>query len=149
MVFKGSHRTLRMTKNTNQKLRKKLKAASKRRANRPMAAQVSVPPATVSQRVDVLGLLVQATMDYAASKSDLDDRAVIAALRASKKGAAPTGSDSAALYRLFDAVSNTDGVTQNSYQDAIRQLSELATQQRDADDDDSPSAFLNYLAVLC
>lgn len=137
-----------MPNKASQKLRKRLKAADKRRSSRPQTSPPS--PAPKQETVDVLGLLVEVTLDFSASHADLTDVAVVAALRGLQTGIAPRGEHSGPLFTSFAGVADRDDVSDRQLRNAAKQLHELAAKHKPAERADAKdsTAFLKYLELL-
>jgi hypothetical protein len=136
-------------------LKKKLKAADRRRSRREPSQMGIAPRAdeaggtTVSDSasgnsVDVTGLCVEQIIKMNGRKA-FRDTEVIHAIRACLGGGSPTSSESQLLKQRLDAIEARDDVSTRRFRDALEMLLRSATDHRVADDD---MAFMRYLIVL-
>ena len=129
-------------------LKKKLKAADKRRKQRAESA-ASLPPAFPPSKpppakVDVTSLIAAALLEYAAGDSPRDAVAVNA-LRNCLRGSLPAqGSARGLSIKINDLLSHSD-VSVRAFRDGLQQLIDVATQHGARD---IPDAFLQFLAVI-
>ena len=128
-----------------QDLKKKLKAADRRRKRRSAAPGENALPAQ-RRRVDVSGLIALAILEHAdSSKSEVRDAAVISTLRQCLKGGMMGNKTSQALYERLEQISLQTGVDRRDFRGALQQMLMLAQQCRDTK---NSSAFIQYIGIL-
>lgn len=99
-----------------------------------------------SVKVDVVDAITARILQQAASVSgDCSDIAVVAALRGCLTGKAPSGDQSALLWRAVEELSAQPGVTTHAFRKAVNQLLSEQKKHRDTND---PSAFVAYLEFM-
>ena len=127
-------------------LKRKLKAADRRRQRRPVPPATTVAPATNKSALDVTGLIATEILQHAESASDgLSDSAVVAAMRSFLKGTSPSAEPSRSLYERFEQVSLRSEVDTRRFRSALSRMLDLAISSRDSK---NQTAFLGYLSVL-
>lgn len=133
----------------NNSLKKKLKAAQRRRDRRPAA----VAPATQSQsnrgsqpRVDPIERVTATILQYIDDCEDeVRDVIVVSAIRTCLNGSGAAGNQSGPLAERLERIARDETVGRRKFREALSQLRELAADHRDPKD---TSAFIRYLALL-
>jgi hypothetical protein len=126
-------------------LKKRLKAADRRR-NRRVAPQGPVVAASpLEPRVRPADLIANVLVGYAAAEQSATDIVAVAALRACSRGDLPAKEPARGLALKIEAVTKQPGVTPRSYRGAVVELLDAANLHLGKD---SPDSFLDYLAIL-
>lgn len=131
-------------------LKRKLKAADRRRARRPAAAHETSSTGTAfadsssSTQVDVAGLCVAEILKMHGRKQFRDSE-VITALRAVLDGGTPSSSEAQLLHQRINAIALRDDVSPRAFREAVTGLEKTATTHRTPDND---GAFMRFLTVL-
>jgi len=134
-----------MVKQSN--LKKRLKAADRRR-NRRQAAQGSVVKTAPKQpQVRPADMIVELLVAYAQEEKSPSDIVVSSALRACSCGDLPSKEPARSLALKIEAVSRQPGVTARAYRTALKELAEAAKLHQGSQKDE-PDAFLAYLSIL-
>lgn len=127
-------------------LKRKLKAADRRRRRRPAKPAVSAPAERPSAGADATELITSAILSYVDdSSATVQDPAVVAALRSTLHGLVASGDQSGALCERFKQIAHRDDVDQRSYRVALKQLMDSAKEHQDPKD---RQAFIRYLSLL-
>ena len=132
----------------NDELKRKLKAASKRRARRP--EPLISPSATIatdltaSNQLDVAGLCVDQILEPNRRRT-CNDLEVISALTCCVREANPSNEAAASLHQRLIEIADRDDVSSSQFREAVRSLLTTATQHQDAKDD---TAFMRFLSIL-
>ncbi|MDA8744022.1 hypothetical protein N9N28_05265 [Rubripirellula amarantea] len=136
-----------MAKNEN--LKRKLKAADRRRARRPDSTLASVETgadvSTTADEPDVAGLCVSEIL-RPRGRHVLADVSVIAALKGCLSGSVPDAADAENLYVNLNKIAKRDDVSNAAFRDAIGSLLKTATSHRDERDGGAFVRFLNILS---
>lgn len=128
-------------------LKKRLKAADRRR-NRRQAAQGSVIKMAPSEAsVSPSDMIVDHLLAYASTAKSPSDIVARAALKACFRGDLPSKEPARGLAMEIEKVASQPGVTARAYTAALKELSEAAAQHQKSQKE-TPDAFLAYLAIL-
>jgi hypothetical protein len=104
------------------------------------------PSETASPEVDVMGLIVRATLEHAESLGqEARDAIVIAAFKASLNATVPNGQDARQLLQQLERIRAESDISQRAFRDALQQLLSQALATHDPRSND---AFLRYLGVI-
>lgn len=128
-------------------LKKRLKAADRRR-NRRHAVQGSTVKAAPSQpQVRPADVIAELLMNYARNEKSPADIVVTTALKACERGDLPSKEPARSLTLKIEAVAAMPGVTARAYRGAIKELLEAAGLHQGSQKE-RPDAFLAYLSIL-
>lgn len=128
-------------------LKKRLKAADRRRSRR-QSAQGSAANAAPSQpAVSPADMVVNLLLDYVSEDKSPSDVVATAALKACARGDLPTKDPARTLAIKIEAVASQPGVTARAYRGAIKELIEAAA-LHESNQKETPDAFLAYLSIL-
>ena len=128
-------------------LKKRLKAADRRR-NRRQAVQgsgVNTPPSQPS--VSASDMIVDLLMAYVSEEKSPSDVVATAALKACARGDVPTKDPARTLAIKIEEVARQPGVSARAYRGALKELIEAAT-RHEGNQKETPDAFLAYLSIL-
>lgn len=125
-------------------LKKKLKAADRRRRNRPSPVPHAPNPSATKQ-VDTLGLLSESIIEFCDQHDGTNDAIVMSAIRSNLKRSEPRGELSAALSDRFDQLTQRDDVSMKSLRQALTKLQDLGSEHQDPKD---RLALIRYLSML-
>ncbi|TWU59010.1 hypothetical protein Poly51_17950 [Rubripirellula tenax] len=136
----------------NDDLKRRLKAADRRRARRPLASASTANSAVAygdedsssTNRVDVTGLCIVEILKLD-DKRTFRDSEVLTAMRSCLTGGTPSSAEAQLLSQRFEAISQREDVSEREYRDALQGLVRNALNHRNQDDD---SAFIQFLSVL-
>ncbi len=128
-------------------LKKRLKAADRRRSRR-QAAQGSAVKASLSQpSVSPSDMIVERLMSYVSENKSPSDVVATAALKACARGVLPAKEPTRTLAIKIEEVASQSGVTPRSYRGALKELIEAAA-LHEGNQKETPDAFLAYLSIL-
>lgn len=122
-------------------LKSRLKSSDRRRRRRPAPSAPQAPAPT--SNTDVTELLVSAIV----TERGCTDATVIAALRCSKSGAAPSHPDALRLYGVLQQIAERDDVDGRGFRNAIDGLLKLSA-QHERGSEQVANPFVSYLALL-
>lgn len=129
---------------TKQDLKRKLRAADRRRSRRPVPIIATLPPERAS--IDVPELIVSAILDYVDScESETRDKTVVSAMRSCLSGGAATGAQSIPLSQRLERITERTDVNRRSFRAALQQMLKLASEYQDPK---NTCAFIRYLTLL-
>jgi hypothetical protein len=128
-------------------LKKRLKAADRRRNRRQAALGTVGKPAPKEPQARPADMIAELLVAYACEEKSPSDIIVSSALRACLCGDLPNKEPARSLGLKIEAVSRQPGVTARAYRGALKELSEAASLHQGSQKD-SPDAFLAYLSVL-
>ncbi|MDB4695038.1 hypothetical protein OAF47_01085, partial [bacterium] len=128
-------------------LKKRLKAADRRR-NRRQATQGSVVTTAPSQpSVSPSDMIVELLVAYASEEKSPSDIVAATALKACARGDLPGKDPARTLAIKIEEVGRRPSVTARAYRGALKELIEAATLQQGSRKE-TPDAFLAYLSIL-
>jgi hypothetical protein len=128
-------------------LKKRLKAADRRR-NRRQAVQgsgVNTPPSQPS--VSASDMIVDLLMAYVSEEKSPSDIVAVTALKTCARGDLPSKDPARTLAIKMKEVESRPGVTARAYRGALKELIEAAALHQESQKE-TPDAFLAYLSIL-
>ena len=128
-------------------LKKRLKAADRRRNRRKAAGGSVIKTAPKQPQVRPADMIAELLVAYAREEKSPSDIVVSSALRACSCGDLPSKEPARSLALKIEAVSHQRGVTARAYRGALKELAEAANLHQSSQKD-SPDAFLTYLSIL-
>lgn len=129
----------------NPELKRKLKAADRRRNRRPVPVIETTAPSE-RQSIDVFELIAKAILEYVDSgASEVRDAIVLSAMRSCLNGGAITGKPSFPLSQRIEQIRQRTDVNQRSFRAALKQMLKLAQEYQDSK---NTCAFIRYLGIL-
>jgi uncharacterized ParB-like nuclease family protein len=128
-------------------LKRRLKAADRRRRGRSNASSVQPQVATAAvAKFDVVDAITNAILKHATrSKAPVHDAAVVAALRGCMTHKCPSGNDSKELWQDISAISEHPDVSVSAFRKGVADLLQLQKTHQQLDD---PGSFLGYLQFM-
>jgi len=126
-------------------LKKRLKAADRRRNRRGASGVPVVAASPVQPHVRTSDLIANALVEYANSDEQSSDIVAATALRACSRGDLPKTDPARGLALKIEAIAKQPGVTPRSYRATLVELLEAANLHQGKDSSDS---FLAYLSIL-
>jgi hypothetical protein len=123
-------------------LKKKLKAADRRRQSR--SAPVAPAPSKPTQ-VDAVGVVSDTIVSFASEHAETTDAIILSVIRNILNGRDSSSELTAALKRSLDTAATTAGIATRAYRDALTKLQDLGKSHHTPDD---RAAFVRYLSVL-
>lgn len=128
-------------------LKKRLKAADRRRNRRQAGQGSSVKTPPKQPQVRAADMIAELLVAYAREEKSPSDMVVSSALRACSCGDLPKKEPARSLALKIEGVSRQPGVTARAYRGAIKELAEAASLHQGSQKDSS-DAFLAYLLIL-
>ncbi|HBV65224.1 MAG TPA: hypothetical protein DEF45_19625 [Rhodopirellula sp.] len=128
-------------------LKKRLKAADRRRSRRQAAQGSAIKAAPRQPSVSPSDMMVERLMSYVSEDKSPSDVVAMAALKACARGVLPTKDPTRALAMKIEEVASQPGVTARAYRGALKELIEAAT-LHEGSQKETPGAFLAYLSIL-
>ena len=128
-------------------LKKRLKAADRRRSRRQAAHGSAIKTAPTPSSVSPSDMMVERLLAYVSEDKSPSDVVATAALKACDRGVLPAKDPTRALAIKIEEVASQPGVTARAYRGALKELIEAATLHKGSQKD-TPDAFLAYLSIL-
>ena len=128
-------------------LKKRLKAADRRRSRRQAAQGSAIKTAPSQPLVSPSDMIVERLMSYVSEDKSPSDFVATAALKACARGDLPTKEPARALAIKVEEVASQPGVTARAYRGALKELIEAAA-FHGGSQKETPDAFLAYLSIL-
>ena len=128
-------------------LKKRLKAADRRRSRRPTVQGSAVETSQAPPSVSPSDIIVDLLMAYVSEDKSPSDIVATAALKACARGDLPSKDPARELAIKIEEVASRPGVTARAYRGAIKELIQAAA-LHESHQKETPDAFLAYLSIL-
>lgn len=127
-----------------QDLKRKLKAADRRRSRRTASA-AKVEPTSAPPQVDVMALITSQILTCELGDPPKDTIAV-AALRGCLRGTLPAQDPARSLAAKLNELTKQADISIRDFRSAVQQLLDVAAQHEMSE---APDSFLQYLSIIC